>query len=81
MLYSSLGWVSMDYKSIGARLRAARKSKKLSQEHAAELIGITAPYYGRIERGERGMSLKTLDRIVRAFGVPVGFILYGKDVE
>ena len=55
--------------SIGAAAREARIALKLTQEDAAERIGISAEFYARIERGNALPSVPTLVRISMALGV------------
>ncbi len=49
------------------RLRVARK---LSQEKLAHLSGIHATFVGAIERGEKSVSLETLEGLARGLGIP-----------
>jgi transcriptional regulator with XRE-family HTH domain len=48
---------------VGRHLRAYRKSRGLTQEELAEVLGIHRTYMGGIERGERNLTLKSLERI------------------
>lgn len=50
----------VDYRDLGAKVRAARKQMKLTQEALAEQVGISASFMGHIERGTRVASLETL---------------------
>lgn len=61
--------------SIGAAARAARIALKLTQEDAAEQIGISAEFYARIERGNALPSVPTLARISTALGVSADMLL------
>ena len=49
----------------------------MTQAQLAERIGMTQLHYGRLERGERNVSLTQLDRIAELFGVPVKALLRG----
>lgn len=69
--------MEISYKTIGANIRAARKAAGLTQEHAAERIGISLLHYGRLERGERNVSLTHLTMIADAFGVSFFSLLAG----
>ncbi|WP_256704513.1 helix-turn-helix domain-containing protein [Paenibacillus peoriae] len=51
---------------VGERIRAIRKSKNYTQEQLGEKVGLPQPYIGGIERGERNISLETLERILEA---------------
>lgn len=48
---------------VGRNLRAYRESQGLSQEQFAELLEVHRTYMGGIERGERNLSLQSLERI------------------
>ena len=61
--------------SIGAAAREARKSLELTQEDAAERIGVSAEFYARIERGNALPSVPTFARIAAALGVSADTLL------
>lgn len=48
---------------LGRNLRAYRQARGLSQEQFAELIGYHRTYVGGLERGERNLTLKAVERI------------------
>lgn len=54
---------------LGASVRAARLDKGLTQAEAAELLGISLEFFGRIERGKTLPSVETLVRVVARVGV------------
>ncbi|WP_431090110.1 helix-turn-helix domain-containing protein [Paenibacillus sp. 8b26] len=56
---------------VGTRIRDLRKSKGLSQEALAEKAGFNSSYIGFIERAERNISLKNLEKIAKALNVGV----------
>ncbi|MGQ3478026.1 helix-turn-helix domain-containing protein [Paenibacillus sp. TY11] len=56
---------------VGTRIRDIRKSKGLSQEALAEKAGFNSSYIGFIERAERNISLKNLEKIAKALNVSV----------
>lgn len=57
----------MNYEEIGKKMKEIRISKNLSQEEFAEEIGITPSYLGQVERGQRKISLPTLEKISAYF--------------
>jgi transcriptional regulator with XRE-family HTH domain len=65
-------------KSIGAAARRARKALELTQEDAAERIGVSVEFYARIERGNSLPSVPTFVRIARALGVSADTLI-GRD--
>jgi transcriptional regulator with XRE-family HTH domain len=50
-------------RTLGRNLRAYRKAHDLSQEHFAEIMGVHRTYMGGVERGERNLTLRSLERI------------------
>lgn len=54
---------------LGGAIRAARKATGMSQEAFADLIEIDRSHMGKIERGERNLSLLNLKRIADGLGV------------
>jgi len=48
---------------VGRSLRTYRVDRGLSQEDFAEMLGMHRTYLGAIERGERNLTLKSLERI------------------
>ena len=62
-------------KVVGRNLRAYRMEKGLSQEDFAEVVGVHRTYMGGLERGERNLTLQSLERIAEELGVPVRELL------
>ena len=56
-------------RTVGANLRAWRHARGLSQEAFAELLGVHRTYMGGVERGERNLTLQSLERIAQTIGV------------
>lgn len=54
---------------VGQNLRAYRQAKGLSQEAFADLVGVHRTYMGGLERGERNLTLKSVERIAEKIGV------------
>lgn len=56
-----------------AKIRAVRGRRKLTQEAAAKLAGMSQQQWANVEGGHvgqvRGVSLATLERIAKALGV------------
>jgi transcriptional regulator with XRE-family HTH domain len=49
--------------TVGHNLRTYREARGLSQEAMADVLGVHRTYMGGIERGERNLTLKSLERI------------------
>ena len=65
----------MNQAAIGARIRAARQRKKMTQEHLAEAVDIGFYYIGEIERGEKLPSLTVFVKIAEVLGVSADSLL------
>ncbi len=50
-------------KTVGRNLRAYRQARGLSQEAFADLVGVHRTYMGGLERGERNLTLRSVERI------------------
>jgi transcriptional regulator with XRE-family HTH domain len=56
-------------RAVGRNLRAYREAKGLSQEAFADELGVHRTYMGGIERGERNLTLKSLERMAGRIGI------------
>ena len=54
---------------FGKALRKQRKARGLTQEELAELSGLHFTYIGSVERGERNVSIKSIDTLLKALGL------------
>ncbi|BBI31325.1 helix-turn-helix domain-containing protein [Cohnella abietis] len=57
------------YQLIGVRVGSIRKAKGLTQEQLAELASTSHSYIGDLERGERNVTLQSLEKVSEALGV------------
>jgi transcriptional regulator with XRE-family HTH domain len=53
---------------FGRNLLAYRKARGLSQEAFADTLGFHRTYMGGLERGERNLTLKSVERIAGRLG-------------
>lgn len=60
---------------LAENIRAYRKKHKYSQEELADLCELHRTYIGSVERGERNVSLSTLEVFARTLGVSVPELL------
>ncbi len=56
-------------RTVGRNLRAYREARGLSQEAFADLVGVHRTYMGGVERGERNLTLRSVERIAERIGV------------
>jgi transcriptional regulator with XRE-family HTH domain len=61
--------------NLGARLRAMRKERGLSQEGLGVASGLSGKFIGEVERAEKSISVDSLHRVGRALEVPIAEIL------
>jgi transcriptional regulator with XRE-family HTH domain len=57
-------------KIVGRRLREQRESLGLSQEAMAERLGYHRTFLGSVERGERNLTLASVEQLASSLGVP-----------
>lgn len=62
-------------RSVGKRLKQIRMELGLSQEAFARHIGVHRTYMGAIERGERNLTLRSLERIAARLRVDPATLL------
>ncbi len=60
---------------MGAHLRRERTRKDLTQEQAAEGLGIDGKYLAKIERGTVNITVGTLLKLAEFYGVPASKLL------
>lgn len=63
---------------FGKRLRAARISRKYTQQNVADILELTVNAYQKYEQGERFPSPETLVKLADLFCVPIDWLL-GRD--
>lgn len=71
-------------REVGGRLQAMRKQQRLSISQLASISGVSAGMISQIERGKTNPSIKILDRLRMALGVPLTALLEegrGRDID
>lgn len=56
-------------RTVGHNIRRIRAARGLSQERLAELLLRHRTYVGAVERGERNLSLRAVERLAADLGV------------
>ena len=64
--------------TLAANIRAHREANALSQEEFADMCGLHRTYVGSVERGERNVTLSTLEVFASVIGISVPQLLTGK---
>lgn len=64
---------------VSKNIRRLRRERGLSQEELSELCGLHRTYVGSVERGERNVTLSTLEAFSNALDVSVPQLLTDKD--
>jgi len=68
-------------KLVGDKVKILRKDKELTQEELAEMSDLQSSYIGGVERGERNISLLTLEKIINSLNIsPEAFFSF-KDID
>jgi transcriptional regulator with XRE-family HTH domain len=52
-------------RTVGRNLRSYREARGLSQEAFADVLGFHRTYMGGIERGERNLTLRSVERLAK----------------
>lgn len=60
---------------LGAVIRRRRLALKVSQDSFADTISMHRAYYSAIERGERNVTLTTLDRVAHGLGCKIAELM------
>ncbi len=62
---------------VGSRIRELRAQRGFSQEKLAECSVLHRTYVGAVERGERNISLRNLQKIAVALGINLETLFKG----
>ena len=64
-------------KFLGQRIRQLRKARDWTQQELAERAGLDYKYVGAIERGERNIALKNIEKIAQGLGITLEELVRG----
>jgi transcriptional regulator with XRE-family HTH domain len=62
-------------KIFGRNVQKYRKERKISQEKLAEIAGVHRTYVGMIERAEKNITLRNMEKIAKALSVKIKDLL------
>lgn len=66
---------------VGNRIRALRKTKKLSQDELANEVGVSRKFLSNIENGNRNFKCDTLMKLAEALDTSEMYLLHGTEIE
>lgn len=64
---------------FGARVREERQKQNFSQEELASKAGVHRTYIGMIERAEKNITLKNIEKIGKALSISIDKLLKEND--
>lgn len=73
--------MSIDYKSIGRRIKTARTHLEMTQERLAEQVNLSPSHLSNIETGTTKVSLPTIVKLANALQVSVDSLLADSVVQ
>ena len=73
--------MNYDMEKWGLRIKQLRIKNKITQEQLADRLNITLSMLGKIERGQRGISIDLLIEIAQYFQISLDFIVLGKEQQ
>lgn len=82
---SDVNKVSRDHKSLnilfGLKLRQLRTKKHMSQEEFAWFVGLHRTYIGQVERADKNITLKNIEKIAKALEIDPKELFNFEDLE
>ena len=66
-------------KVVGKAIRARREATGLSQDRFADVIDMHRAYFAAIERGEKNVTLPTLERVAKGLQIRMADLL--RDID
>ncbi|MEN0115400.1 MAG: helix-turn-helix transcriptional regulator [Agrobacterium cavarae] len=67
--------------AMGNNLKMLRTSKGMTQDRAADAMGVSKGQYVKLERSERRLTLEYINQAAKAFGVTVSEVVAGLDAN
>ncbi|AIX08017.1 MULTISPECIES: helix-turn-helix domain-containing protein [Bacillus] len=66
---------------VGHKIRDLRKAKGWTQENFAEKSGFQSSYIAGVERGERNITLDTLDRLLEVLEITPSMFFFTENIQ
>lgn len=63
-------------KKVGSNIKKIRLSKNMSQGDISRKLNIDRGYISKIEKGEKNITIITIEKIARALNIPVEKLFY-----
>lgn len=73
--------MNVDYKLIGAKIKARRKELKITQEVLAEKLSVSIGYISQVERGVTRISLDLLAQISGILKCDIAYFVSGSAIS
>jgi transcriptional regulator with XRE-family HTH domain len=67
----------MVWNDVGKRVGTLRRDRKWTRAKFGEMIGVTAQYVGKIERGDQKITVDLIAVICKTTGASADFIIFG----
>jgi transcriptional regulator with XRE-family HTH domain len=68
--------MTIDRKSLGSAIKAARGENRITQEQLAEMIGVAPSHIKQLEAGNRSPSIEVLYQLAHALNLSVDQIFF-----
>ena len=70
----------LDIKGMGLRIRARREGLSMTREDLARQLSVSSKFIADVEYGEKGISLKNLNKLRQILGVSADYLLAGEEI-
>jgi transcriptional regulator with XRE-family HTH domain len=67
--------------NIALNVRTLRKQRRLTQKEVSKRMGVHMSLYSRLEQGSTRISIETLIKVSRLFGVSINKLIYNKEIH
>ena len=70
----------LDKKGMGQRIRSRREGLNMTREELAKQLSVSSKFVADIEYGDKGISLKNLNKLRQILGVSAYYVMAGEDI-